>query len=206
VTELGASVNAAVDFESHPDGALQGSWYEQSVGVTLSISSPVDNPLFPRVQYSVGEESGTLLCPCSVGEGLMPPSRVLKYHDEAVFVVSFDQPVLGAGLFISDYFNPPPWSNTITLEAFTGPQGTGTSLGVFASTPLNFQLNHLYFMGIASPDNEIRSVVLRDMYSGTHDGILLDQIHFARVPEPSTVILLVTALGALGIARRIGGL
>jgi hypothetical protein len=93
--------------------------------------------------------------------------------------VSFDEPVMGAGFMFADYFNA-PGDNTNTIEAFSGPDGTGVSLGQFQAVALNFELNNLYFMGLADAANTIGSVVL----SGPRlhgDSVYLDKILFARL-------------------------
>jgi hypothetical protein len=96
--------------------------------------------------------------------------------------VSFQEPVMGAGFLFADYFNA-LGDNTNTIEAFSGPDGTGISLGQFQAVALNFELNNLYFMGLADAANTIGSVVL----SGPRlhgDSVYLDKILFARVGDP----------------------
>jgi hypothetical protein len=122
--------------------------------------------------------------------------------------ISFNQPVLGGGLFIIDYFDPQA-SNPLTIEAFTGVNGTGTSLGLFSSVAFNFQPNNLYFMGIVSTDNNIRSIIFRDVNSSTGDTTGIDDIRFAvqanqPIPEPSTMTIwtLVVLGGAACTYRR----
>jgi hypothetical protein len=123
--------------------------------------------------------------------------------------VSFATPVLGAGLFIIDYFNP-IGDNPLTIQAFTGSNGTGTSLGSFSSVAFNFQNNNLYFMGITSDQENIGSIVFTDINTNTGDTIGIDNIMFSRslpsndpVPEPSTWLLMGTGLvGMLGYGWR----
>ena len=68
--------------------------------------------------------------------------------------------------------------NTVTIEAFTGPDGTGSSLGTFSNSQFNFQPNHLYFMGVVSTDHDIGSLVF------TTEGDVADEI--GRAPKDKT--------------------
>ena len=104
--------------------------------------------------------------------------------------------MLGAGLFIIDYFNPLA-NNPLTIEAFTGSNGTGTSLGSFSSVIANFQPNRLYFMGLVSTNNDIRSLVFNDVNSETGDTTGIDDILFSQIPEPGSIVLLPIGLLAV---------
>lgn len=71
--------------------------------------------------------------PFSQGEGFHAVSHYLTDGvNPSSLTISFADSVLGVGLFTIDYFNP-KGTNPLTMEAFTGPQGTGTSLGVVTS-------------------------------------------------------------------------
>ena len=53
--------------------------------------------------------------------------------------------------------------------------------------------------------NEIRSIVLTDAFSGTSDGVYLDNFKIAVVdaPEPATLgVLAIGVVGMLGLRRR----
>lgn len=193
VTGLGGAINNNVDFNAHPTGALMTNFYSLSDGVTLTPSGDVNT-----VQFGAGPGQGnTTTPPTSLGEGLHPASNFLFDGEQpSSLTISFDAPVLGAGLFIIDYFNPGTSGNPLEIEAFTGANGTGTSLGIVSSVAFNFQPNHLYFMGVASSENDIQSIVFRDVNVNTFDTIGLDNIVFAQqtsvssVPEPSSLGLL----------------
>jgi hypothetical protein len=195
----GASVST-IDFENHPLGTLWSNFYP---GVTLSANGDVNT-----VKYGAGPAQGNTNYAIT-GEGYHAASNYL-YDDEnaSSLTISFDQPVLGAGLFVIDHFNP-GYTNWLTIEAFTGANGTGTSLGLYQSVQRNFQRNYKYFMGVTSSEANIRSLVFTDVNSETGDTTGIDDIMFATgdappVPEPMTMLGLTMAVGAAGayIRRR----
>jgi hypothetical protein len=200
VTNVGASINTNVNFDTHPLGALQSDFYSASDGVTFA------NVNFGIVGAGTGSQTGSLPGPRSSGEGNLGQATYLRNSNGAFsFTVSFDEAVTGVGLMTADYFNP-FGNNTASIEAFSGVNGTGQSLGRFNASALNFQLNNLYFMGLADTQDSIRSVVL----SGPGlfgDTVYIDQIAFARlgtepetVPEPLGVLAI--AVCGLGLTLR----
>lgn len=197
---MGAAINTNIDFETHPLGALQSNFYLVSDGVTLTATGDVNN-----VWYGNGPNDGnTFSTPLSSGEGLHVASNYL--HDGGAvssLALTFNQPVLGAGLFVIDYFNP-FGDNPLTIGAYTGPNGTGTYLGGFTSVAYNFQPDHLYFMGLLSDVADIRSVVFTDVNSNTGDRTGIDNIRFAvpAIPEPVTMAGLFFGLASLGAYVR----
>lgn len=182
VVSLGSLVNSNVNFDTHPLGALQPDWYEASDGVTLTPAGSAGN-----ITFGTGPNDGNI-DGSNPGEGPHAASNYLPMASSgATLTIDFDTPTYGAGLFTVDKFltatSPPT-----TIEAFTGPNGTGTSLGIFNSSTLNFQPNNLYFMGITSSDGDILSVVFTFSGAGTGDSIGVDDIVFASsdgiIPEP----------------------
>ncbi len=177
------------------------------------------NPLFaPGVTFStVGDvdviangagpgQGNTSSSPVSSGEGLHAASNYLLDNMSASsLTISFANQLAGAGLFVIDYFNPAA-GNTLTLEAFTGANGTGTSLGSFSSVAFNFQRNNSYFMGFTSAAGDIGSIVFTDVNNTTGDAMGLDDVTLAvpvqATPEPASVLLMATGLGALAFFRR----
>ena len=198
ITGLGGTINSNVNFDAHPTGPLNPNFYLSSDGVTLTPIGDVNT-----VQFGAGPGQFNT-SDMSPGEGPHPASNFLFDRVNASsLTISFDAPVLGAGLFVIDYFNPGTTNNPLQIEAFTGPNGTGSLLGVASSAGFNFQANRLYFMGVASSENDIRSIVFRDVNNASGDEIGLDNIVFAQqsvsaVPEPSSIALL--GIGAVGIA------
>lgn len=199
LASLGSGV-LTIDFESHPLGPLVPGFYP---GVTLTPSGDVNTVTFGPGPADGNDSSP----PVSSGEGANPASRFLSDGgNPSSLTISFGTPVFGAGLFIIDYFNPFS-DNPLTLQAFTGPNGTGTSLGVVNSVGYNFQNNNLYFMGIVSTLGDIGSVVFTDVNGVTGDTTGIDNISFsgaggAPIPEPSTFVLLGAALGVLALRLR----
>ncbi len=162
---LGGSVNT-LNVGSLPTRDVK--FHSAFAGVTLAGTGSFDT-----VSFGVGPSNGnTTTPPLSTGEG---PHAAASYIGDQLtpgpqtFTVSFDTPVSGAGLFLIDLFNPLSTSlcggpcDDVTIEAFTGTDGTGTSLGVFHAAADNFQgnpVNYLYFMGITSSSIDIESIVL----------------------------------------------
>jgi hypothetical protein len=196
----GAGINTSVNFDSHPTGALVPGFYSGSAGVTLTPSGDVNT-----VQIGGVAQLNTSQPPLSPGEGPHASSNFLFDGGSASsLTISFNAPVLGAGLFIFDYFNP-FGNNPLTIEAFNG---IGNSLGLFSAAAFNFQPDNMYFMGVVSTAQDISSLVFTDVNSNTGDTTGIDDIRFARgaapssVPEPGALALFAAAFGALGMSRR----
>jgi hypothetical protein len=138
---------------------------------------------------------------------MAPTPHLLLDPNEAAgtFTVSFGQNVIGAGLFLVDLWNP-GGLNPVTISAYTGINGTGTSLGTFTAAAFNFQPNSLYFMGIVSTNADIRSIVISNP-SLAGDIVGYDNIEFAPaaatppVPEPASLVLLGSGLIGAGVRR-----
>jgi hypothetical protein len=207
VASLGGVLNTDVNFDAMPTGTLISNFYTASDGVTLTASSNAN-----QVVFGPGPGQGnTTAPPVSPGEGPHPASNFLFVNSPGqtpnTLTISFNTPVLGAGLFLIDYFGAAGFNNSFTIEAFTGQNGTGTSLGSFASAQFNFQENKLYFMGVTSSAGDIGSLVLSRLSDNTGDNVGIDNIEFATastaVPEPSSLVLgLIGGLGLLGYVVR----
>lgn len=189
VAGWGGAINDNVDFELHPLGALQNNFYSASDGAGFTPSGAIGS-----VVSGPGPGQANTGNPYR-GEGVHPSSKYLRAGEGgSELTLSFDDNVLGAGLFTVDLFS----SQVLTLAAFDGPAGAGNLLGdVSFTAPANFQQNGLFFLGVTDAANVIRSV--RFTHSGTlADEIGIDDIRFATVvPEPATATLV--ALGLVGI-------
>ena len=168
---VGATINNSVNFDTHPLGTLQPNFYT-SIGVTLTPSGDVNT-----VVAGAGPGQANISSkPTSPGEGVHPASNhVFDGGSNSNLTIDFATPVGGVGLFVIDYFD---LGRPLTIEAFTGPGGTGVSLGKFTSANFNFQKNKLYFMGIVSSNFDIRSVVFTDVNAAS-DTKGIDDIVFA---------------------------
>ena len=188
-----------IDFNSHPTGPLNPLF---TPGVTFTAVGDV-NTVASGSGPADGNSGST---PLSSGEGLHAASNYLFDGGSASsLTISFANQVSGAGLFIIDYFNP-TGSNPLNFAAWTGANGTGTLLGAFSSVAYNFQNNNLYFMGITSAAGDIGSIVFTDVNSSTGDTTGIDDVTYAvnvqATPEPASIFLMATGLGALGFVRR----
>lgn len=204
VDSHGGIVSFTLDFEAHPLGALQGEFYAaQGVHMTLAASSLSYN----AVQDYRNNYNGTVYGygPNSSGEGLASENRNFAAYNPNgswTLTLSFDQAVMGTGLYVIDLFNGLGDRRT-TLAAYDGVDGTGTLLALATAPDYNFQLYNKVFLGVASDTANIRSVVFTNPYPYYGDGIALDDIRVAVVPEPRTGTLMMAGLGLAGwVARR----
>ncbi|MBI5660292.1 MAG: PEP-CTERM sorting domain-containing protein [Nitrosomonadales bacterium] len=147
--------------------------------------------------------------PNSPGEGIAAESRAFGAFNPSgpwTLTLSFDQAVLGVGLFVTDLFNG-LGNRTVTLAAYDGINGTGNQLALAGAPQYNFQLYNKLFLGVAQDGGAptIRSMVFTNPIAYYGDGIVLDDIRFANaapVPEPETYALLLAGLGMLGLTVR----
>ncbi len=208
VNSAGGVINSNIDFEGMGTGNINSTFYQLTDGAVLTPSGG-----FNGVKFGAGPGQGnTSSPPVNHGEGLHAASNYLEGGSaQWSLTVTFDDVISGFGLNVIDYFGASSWER-LTLEAFTGVNGTGTSLGTFAAQNNNYQANYIYFMGLLSDSDDIRSVVFTDFNGGTGDIIGVDDILFSRggggsqpVPEPATMLLFGTGLAGLaGLRRRQG--
>ena len=192
VTDLGGEIET-LDFEAHPVGPLQTDFYAASHGVML-IGEGLGDVEFGD---GPGEHNDFALGGTRKGEGQHTGSNyIFDPQGFSTLTVSFETPVIGAGLFIIDYFNPGNGINLLKVEAFDGPNGTGERLcstsngsgGCSFRSPrkVNFQKNKLYFMGILSAEPNIRSFVFTDIDGNLGDRTGIDDILIARPKTDNT--------------------
>ncbi len=187
-------------FDDQATGALNPDAYS-GLGVTLTGVN------FTTIVNGAGPGQGNT-GGASPGEGVHPVSNFLSEgsSNDGSLTVSFASPVLAAGLFTIDLFNPDGTSDPVSLSAFTGPNGTGTLLGTAADVAANFQQNNLYFLGILSTAGDIGSVVFTQDGDSSGDVIGLDNVEFAggttSTPEPGTLSLIGIGLVGAALARK----
>lgn len=204
VQSHGGAVSTTLDFETHPLGALQSEFYAgQGVHMALAGSNITYNAVYDyRNDYN-----GTVYGygPNSSGEGVATESRAYSAYNPNgpwTLTLSFDQAVMGAGLFVIDLFNGLGNRRT-TLAAYDGLNGGGNLLATATAPDYNYQLYNKLFLGVASDTANIRSVVFTNPAPYAGDGIALDDIRVATpVPEPETYALMLAGLGLLGFAAR----
>lgn len=198
VNSLGGTVNSNVNFDTHGLDALNGAFYSITDGVTLTPTGGVGNVVFGAGPSQTNVSNNV------PGEGVHAASNYLSVGAAvSSLTISFDQGVIGAGLNIIDAFSSPSNPLALQVEAFSGQNGTGASLGLFNNLGLNFQTNNIYFMGITS-DVLFSSLVFRDLTNNSGDIIGIDDIVFATtqlsvVPLPASLPLFGTGLAVMSL-------
>ena len=207
ISALGGSLTT-LDVSTLASGPLNPAAFLGSNGVTLTGTGN-----FTNVSAGPGPGQGNVSSgPLSPGEGPHPAVNDIGGNSTAgTLTVSFATPVLGAGLFLIDLFNPAGVCGAtpcddVTIQAFTGAAGAGSLLGTFDAAGFNFQPNHLYFMGISSSGGDVGSIVLSQLANSSGDVIALGNIEYgvpaSTVPEPSAIILLLPVVAMIGILYR----
>lgn len=197
----GAAVTTAIDFESHPLGALQPEFYA-GLGVHMALTGSTFT--FNAVYDYRNDYNGTVagFGPNSSAEGIAPENRKFSaYNPEGAWTLtlSFDQAVQGGGLYVIDLFNGLGNRRT-TLAAYDGVNGTGNLLATATAPDFNYQLYNQLFLGVASQSADIRSLVFTNPAPYAGDGIALDDIRLAMpVPEPESYVLMLAGLGLAGL-------
>ncbi|MCP5538183.1 MAG: hypothetical protein H7A51_18370 [Akkermansiaceae bacterium] len=197
-TGLAGSVVTVQDFDDHAVGALNPTNFP---GMTLAGTG-----YYQEVVNSAGPGNPGSGSPSSSGEGTHGISNILGANPPVggapgTLTVTFDAAVTGFGLMTIDMFTPTSRPlNTLTIEAFDGPNATGSSLGSVTAAQLNLQQNRLYFMGLISDANDIRSVVFTNI-GGDGDQVPLDHLTVVTVPESSSMSLL-SLCAVLMLSRR----
>jgi hypothetical protein len=195
---LGSSANYS-NFEGM-SGALNSNVF---LGMTLTGTGS-----FTTITVGAGpNQANTTETPLSSGEGShaasclqVAPSLPCAYlgDDQTTYgtlTVTFATPVLGAGIFTIDVFNPYTNADVFSLSAWTGANGTGTLLGTATGASYNFQPNNMYFLGVISTAGNIGSMVFSQNGAGSGDLIGLDDLAVVgqpkgSTPEPGTAALL----------------
>jgi hypothetical protein len=205
ITSLGGVIDTRINFETHPLGALQPGFYAGlGVNMVLSGSQFTFNEVYDyRNDYS-GTVSG--YGPNSSGEGVAAESRAFSAYNPNgpwSLTLNFDQAVLGTGLYVIDLFNG-QGNRTVTLSAYDGINGTGNLLATASAPSYNYQLYNKLFLGVAndSATPSIHSVVFTNPTPLYGDGIALDDIRVAAVPEPETWAMLLVGLGLVSLKLR----
>jgi hypothetical protein len=210
VTAAGNTITT-LNFNDIPTGALTfvstGNYslnaYQASKGVTFAVKGNA-----PAITNGVGPaDSGTFSQ--NTGEGAHPASNYMSFPIQFAaayttsITVNFDDPVSAVGFNSIDLAS---WTSAelLTIEAFSGVNATGTSLGAATSyNPALFQPSKLYFMGLASTGNDIKSFKISGNWQSFYvgDSVGFDDFKYARksedVPEPSTLVLL--GCGVVGL-------
>lgn len=212
VTAAGGTINN-LSFDDIPTGNLAlvstGNYalnaYQASKGVTFAVKGNA-----PAITYGIGPADGGIYSQ-NTGEGKHPASNYMSFPAPGFFgggpyttsiTVNFNDAVAAVGFFSIDLAS---WTSAelLTLEAFTDINATGTSLGTATSfNPAFFQQSYMYFMGLTTDTNVIKSFQIRGNWQSQYigDSVGFDDFRFAIVPEPVTLGLLI--LGGLGFLRR----
>ncbi len=190
VATYGQTLNT-LDFETHPLGTLNSTFYP---GVTIAFGNTTN------VTTELASQGG-LTSPQSTGEGAGDASHHLTPDAAYTMTITFDTPVLAAGFFLIDFYNP-SGVNGQPFIVYDGPNGTGNVLGSVTPAPYNFQINNKYFLGALSTDGDIRSIRFSSTgFAG--DSVYIDNIQYSTTgtPEPGTWLLLASG-GLLVVMKR----
>lgn len=212
VTAAGGRI-VNLNFDDIPAGPLTlvstGNYilnaYQESRGVSFSVKGNA-----PAITNGVGPADSGIYSQ-NTGEGTHAASNYMSFPAPDFFgggpyttsiTVNFDSPVGAVGFFSIDLAS---WTSAeiLTIEAFTGPDASGTSLGTATSfNPAFFQPRYMYFMGFTTDTNEIGSFQIRGNWQNQYigDSVGFDDFRFALIPEPTMLVLL--TLGGLSFLRR----
>ena len=157
-----AGQNAASASNPHAATPLNPTFFP---GVTLTAVGDVNLIITHQGALNANNANGV------TGEGAHTLSEfLLDQAGPSSLTISFSNAVSGAGFFLIDYFGRPQngvGSNDRTLEAFTGANGTGTSLGSFNLVLANFQNGNMLFTGFTSGAGDIGSLVRSPSLAGS---------------------------------------
>lgn len=212
VTAAGGTIDN-INFNGISTGALPlvstGNYalnaYQASKGITFAVKGNA-----PAITYGVGPgDTGSYQL--NPGEGAHPASNYLSFPPYPGYsggyvtsiTMNFAEAVSSVGFYTIGLNNSfTPGITRIIIAAFTGDNATGTSLGTFTSLDAhNFNPNNLYFMGLSSSVNEIKSFRISGSWQAAFgDNVGFDDFRFAQVPEPATMCLL--GLGVLGLLKK----
>lgn len=210
VTAAGGTIST-INFNDIATGALtfvsSGNYalnsYQASKGVTFAVKGNA-----PAITNGIGPADSGVYSQ-NTGEGKHPASNFLSFPAAGLgsayttsITINFDNPVAAVGFFSIDLAS---WTSAeiLTIEAFTGANATGTSLGTATSyNPAFFQQSYMYFMGVKNNANTIKSFQIRGNWQSFYvgDSVGFDDFKFAVVPEPATMSIL--CLGVLALIRR----
>ncbi len=195
----GHTIETFYDFDAAAsgDGLAQLNAAYVGLGVTVTGTGSVNT-----IQTDGGPGQGNIDAAIP-GEGVFTPSSYLLMGAEpSELIFTFDNLVYGAGIFTLDVFQ----DSGLQIEAFTGVDGTGASLGLFDGSTANFQNNNVYFMGLIS-EIGFRSFVFRDTVNNGGDTFGVDDLVFLSspgtpVPLPAGAALLPAPLAGFALLGR----
>ena len=157
-------------------------------GITLTIFRP--GPTLVEIVDIT--QPANLGVPANFGNRTLSPFNNVG----PFFIGNFSSTVFNVGFDFGDFLNSD--TDVMMLQAFSGPNGTGTLLGSISSAPCcdvgaaNVFEPHSIFLNVAG----INSIVFRGGSASAPNSMYVDnfQANVVFVPEPSSFLLLGSAL------------
>ncbi len=190
----GATINTDMNFDTHPTGSLQSGFYS---GVTINYAN------IGSVEFGTGPAQANHDYSQS-GEGTHTPSYFIRAYANSILTLTFDNAVMGAGLFTIDKWYGIDYGSEVIMTAYDSYDNV---LGTFDSINLNFQPNNLYFMGLMSDAQNITKLTIQ--FDGVGSDIIgYDNVVYASagctsaVPAPGALLLSGLGTGVIGWFRK----
>jgi hypothetical protein len=174
----------------------------------ITIGTVVVTPQVSLLNESFAGVNAPQFGPDVPGDGAGFGSDATGFGGAPPLMLDFSQPVAAFGATFVHFENigtDPSFTFPVSMQVFSGPNGTGTHLGTIMDSPEGITLQgpaFADFRGFWSDSPQIRSVEISP--SSQNGGFQVDAyaISLTPVPEPLTLLLVGGGLVGLGVAWR----